>query len=105
MGLTDDGPTSSLTRPELRLSDRATRVLETATSGQFLGPERYRLQLAAEYHVPVYRMSIYTVQQGAPLRLPKLSLSGDWICSRIPDLTNFLRVRVTVGYPEPGAFP
>jgi len=39
----------SLTRPELRLTDRATRVLETATSGQFLGPERYRLQLAAEH--------------------------------------------------------
>jgi SNF2 family DNA or RNA helicase len=42
-------PTTSLTRPELRLSDRAARVLETVTSGQFLGLERYRLQLAAEH--------------------------------------------------------
>lgn len=35
-------------------------------------------QLCAEYHVPIFRMSVYTVQQGAPIRVPKLSLSGDW---------------------------
>jgi hypothetical protein len=35
-------------------------------------------QLCAEYHVPIFRMSVYTAQQGAPTRIPKLSLSGDW---------------------------
>lgn len=41
--------TAALTFPELRLSDRAPRVLEAALANNFLGPERYRLQLAAEH--------------------------------------------------------
>lgn len=40
---------ASFTRPEFRLTDRATRVLEAVTTGQFLSPEHYRLQLTAEY--------------------------------------------------------
>jgi SNF2 family DNA or RNA helicase len=41
--------TASLAPPELRLSERAARVLEAALANNFLGPERYRLQLAAEH--------------------------------------------------------
>jgi len=38
-----------MTDLDLRLSDSAAVVLEAATAGRFLGPERYRLQLAAEH--------------------------------------------------------
>ena len=34
---------------DLRLTDRAVLVLEAVTAGRFLGPEHYRLQLAAEH--------------------------------------------------------
>src|SRR3990172_11302979 len=34
---------------DLRLSDHAALVLEAAAAGRFLGPARYRLQLAAEH--------------------------------------------------------
>jgi len=35
-------------------------------------------QLCAEYRVPIYQMSTYTIQQGAPARISKLSLGGAW---------------------------
>ena len=38
-----------MTDLNLRLSERAALVLETVAAHQFLGPERYRLQLAAEH--------------------------------------------------------
>ena len=35
-------------------------------------------KMCAEYHVPVYRMSVYSLQQGMPTRIPRLSLGGAW---------------------------
>jgi hypothetical protein len=57
----------------------ARRLLKPKSAAQIEAQlEAEIAQLCAEYHVPIYRMSIYTLQRGVPARLPKLDLGGAW---------------------------
>jgi SNF2 family DNA or RNA helicase len=47
--MTAPAPQASAPRLDVHLTERATRVLESLTSGGFLTPDRYRLQLIAEH--------------------------------------------------------
>jgi hypothetical protein len=57
----------------------ARRLLKPKSAAQIEAQlEAEIAQMCAEYHVPIYRLSLYTLQQGAPTRIPKLSLGGAW---------------------------
>lgn len=57
----------------------ARRLLKPKSAAQIEAQlEAEFAQLCAEYRVPVYRMSVYSLQQGVPTRIPKLNLGGAW---------------------------
>ncbi len=57
----------------------ARRLLKPKSAAQIEAQlEAETAQLCAEYRVPVYRMSVYSLQQGVPTRIPKLNLGGAW---------------------------
>ena len=57
----------------------ARRLLKPKSAAQIEAQlETEIAQLCAEYRVPIYRMSVYSLQQGLPTRIPKLSLGGAW---------------------------
>jgi hypothetical protein len=57
----------------------ARRLLKPKSAAQIEAQlEAEIAQMCAEYHVPIYRLSLYTLQQGVPTRIPKLSLGGVW---------------------------